>query len=220
MKQTISTVIPDHSPKTVLQLFQQAADTHGELMGVGFKGMMKKGLLWVVTQIRYEVVKKPEKNQSVQLITWPLPAARIGFERNCIIADEQGEPLIRGTSLWVVIDTATRRLANGIALYPQGDYCTERIFPDRARRIRDFEAEPVFTVTPGEEYIDRNGHVNNTHYAAFAMEALGSPEVTAFQIDYIHEVLAGQPLTLCTAGNLVKGISSDGTMMFACSVQK
>lgn len=208
----------------VLSLFQDAASRHGEEMGVGFEALLKRHLLWVVTQIRYEVVRAPKPGQTVRVETWPLPATRIGFERNYLLCDEQGEILIKGASLWAVIDTESRRMATGAELYPEGEYCLEKTFPERARRLKDFEAEPACSITPGEEYIDRNGHVNNTYYAAFAETALGGlqGDVKAFQIDYLHEVLSGQPLALFTltegAVAQVKGQSADGTRMFACAV--
>ena len=223
MKHCIKITLHSLAPDAVLRAFQQAADAHAQMMGVGYEDMLKRGLLWVVTRIRYEVVKPPAEGQTVQLMTWPLPASRLGYERNYLITDEKGETLIKGASLWVVIDPVSRKLAIGDDLYPQGEYCTDRPFADRGKRLRDFEGTPAYTVVPGEEYIDRNGHVNNTHYAAFAAKALGDPTPCAFQIDYAHEVLCGQPLHLFTATEegalLAKGCNEDGLTMFTCKMQ-
>lgn len=231
MKHIISTVLPAEKfdkfgnlrPDAMLRIFQDAADAHGQEMGVGFEAMLARHLLWVVTQIRYQVVAKLTPGQAVTVTTWPLPATRVGFERNYLIQNEAGETLVKGSSMWTVINTETRRMAIGADLYPDAEYCLDKTFPERARRLRDFEAPTACTVTPGEEYIDQNGHVNNTYYAAFAETALGGlpGKVTAFQIDYLHEVLSGQPLTLAalTEGTTaqVKGTSADGTRMFTCS---
>lgn len=231
MKHTINAVLAAEQfdekgnlrPAAMLRLFQDAADAHGHLMGVGFEAMLERKLLWVVTQIRFQVTAELRPGQAVSITTWPLPATRLGFERNYLIQDENGQTLVKGTSLWTVIDTETRRMAIGADLYPDGEFCLDKTFPERARRLRDFEAPAACTVIPGEEYIDCNGHVNNTYYAAFAETALGGlpGKVTDFQIDYLHEVLSGQPLTLSTciegATAQVKGTSSDGTRMFACA---
>lgn len=220
MEYTLSSILSAPTPAAVLSLFQQAADAHARSMGVGFEALLKRGLLWVVTRIRYRILKMPAPNQAVEITTWPLPPSRLGFERNYTVTDPEGNLLIQGESLWVVIDTATRKLAAGGALYPQGDYRTDRPFAERARRLRDFEGTPAGCIVPTQEHIDRNGHVNNTHYAAFAWDAAGKPAVHAFQIDYIHEVLVGQPLQLYTAdGGLVKGTDENGTVMFNCVIE-
>lgn len=223
MKLTLQTTLPDLSPRSILQAFQQAADAHSREMGVGFQEIRKQGLLWVVTRIRYEILRCPGAGEPLELQTWPLPASRLGFERNYIIMDREGEPLIRGTSLWVVMDAETRRLALCPELYPEGNYSTEQVFPDRARRLRPFEGELACTVIPGEEHIDRNGHVNNSHYPAFAAKALGNPPVRSLQIDYIREVLKDQPLLLYTRQEgdtrQVMGKTEAGETAFICEMK-
>ncbi len=211
-------------PQAVLALFQDAAGAHAEILGVGFEALLKKNLLWVVTQIRYRVLKPIGAEQEVTVETWPLPPNRLGFERCYRLLDRQGETLLEGTSNWVVMDTQTRRMAAAGDLYPPMEFCLDKTFEDRTRRIKDFEAtEAACTVIPDESLIDSNGHVNNTHYPSFAETALGghSAKIKSFQIDFLHEVLQGQPLSLfCTKEEktaLVKGEAADGTRMFACS---
>ena len=234
MKYTVQMKLPAEAfdtkgnllPHRALDRFQQLATAHAEELGLGFEAMLSKNLLWVVTQIRYRVCAPIAPEQPLILETWPLPPSRLGFERCYRISDEAGLPLIEGSSNWVVIDTASRRLALTALQYPGDDFCLDKPFEDRARRLRDFEAtDAAHTVTPGEQYIDNNGHVNNTFYAAFAETALGQfpAAIRQFQIDYLHEVLQGQPLTLYTAkeedADLVKGVSAEGERMFACKIE-
>lgn len=211
-------------PAIVLDLFQKAAGKHADLLGVGFDALYEKGLLWVVTQIRYEVVKVPAIDQKIIVKTWPLPATRLGFERNYCICNEEGEILIKGSSNWVVMDAKERKLAMVGALYPEMDFCIDKTFPDRARRLKDFEAvAPISVIIPDESTIDENNHVNNTYYAAFATDALGGLKAPLknFQIDYLHEVLCGEELKIfeITEENTtyVKGENNEGARMFACS---
>lgn len=212
-------------PTVALRLFQKAAGDHAKLLGVGYDALSEKGLLWVVTQIRYEAVKAPAADQKITVETWPLPANRLGFERNYLIYDEKGEILIKGSSNWVIMDAKERKMALVGGLYPEMDFCLDKPFPDRARRLRDFEAEsPACTIIPDESTIDENRHVNNTFYAAFAIEALGGLQgpLKHFQIDYLHEVLCGEALKLyCTEEEntaFVKGENEEGTRMYACSI--
>jgi len=212
-------------PHKVLGLFQRLATEHAENLGLGFESMLKKNLLWVVTQVRYEVCGKITPETKVILETWPLPPNRLGFERCYRITDNNGNLLIKGSSNWVIIDTKERKMVASEDIYPRGDYYEAKIFEERARRLRDFEAEDTkYSVTPDEIYIDNNGHVNNTYYALFAEKALKGlkGEIASFQIDFIHEVLKGEQLNLyCLSDeekSLVKGVSQNGDRMFACVI--
>ncbi len=214
------------NPSTMLSVFQAMADKHGAIMGVDFDTMFSRGLLWVVTQIKYKVCGKLEKGMTVVGESWPLAPSRLGFEREYLLRDEAGNILVKGTSNWAVIDTAERKLASTAGVYPEGEHLTDKNFEEKTRRLRDFEAESeVFTVCPDQSHIDKNNHVNNTKYADFVVASLGglSGEIDIFQIDYINEVMCGQPLNLSHAvtenATLVKGMSEDGRRMFTCSIK-
>jgi len=211
-------------PSSVLEAFQKVAGDHANLLGVGYDDLAKRGLLWIILQTRYEILRTPKPQEIITIHTWPLPATRLGFERNYLICDKKGEVLIKGNSLWSIMDASTRKLAQVGNLYPEMEYCLEKTFEERARRLRDFEkATLASTVTPHESYIDRNNHVNNTYYPIMALSAIGGLQgvLKGFQIDYLHEVLCGQPLKIFAdqEGNvlLAKGESEEGARMFACS---
>ena len=212
-------------PGEVLRLFERMAGQHAEVLGVGFEAMLKRNLLWVVTAIRYQLCGELRSGQKVRGITWPLPQTKVGFVREYLICSEDGEVLIKGTSNWATIYADTRQLAIASEIYPQGEFCSDRNFADRTRRIRDFEADgEERVIRPDASAIDVNGHVNNTRYADFAYRALGGfgGRIDTFQIDYLREVLCGEELRLKTAKTetlcLVKGLAHGEERMFTCSV--
>jgi len=49
-------------PAAVLDLFQEVAGGHATLLGCSFAQMLAKNLLWMVTRVRFSMVKMPEKN--------------------------------------------------------------------------------------------------------------------------------------------------------------
>ena len=211
-------------PEVVLDLFQDAATHHAQQLGIGFEAMLQKNLLWVVTQVKYQVLAAPQPDCQVSVTTWPLPPQRLGFDREYLICDMQGRALIKGTSRWVVIDASERKLASATDVYPLDEYCTTRNFSDRIRRIKDFEpCCSAFRICPDESAIDYNGHVNNAKYAAFVQAALQDfgGMIDIFQIDFLHEVMCRQPLDLFYMHSdhqtTVKGLSEDGTRMFSCA---
>lgn len=213
-------------PNVVLDLFQKAAGNHAERLGVGFEAMLAKNLLWVVTQIKYQVLSAPKPAQALTVTTWPLPPTRLGFDREYLICDEAGEVLIKGTSKWMQIDAAERKLVPGSNVYPLTEYCTNKNFEEKIRRIRDFEASSaVCRIIPDESTIDVNDHVNNAEYADFAYTALKDfgGVIGSFQIDFLHEVMLGQPLDVGYAASeksiLVKGTGEDGERKFTCGIE-
>ena len=213
-------------PDVVLDLFQKAAGGHAERLGVGFEAMLAKNLLWVVTQIKYQVLNAPKPAQALTVTTWPLPPTRLGFDREYSNCDEAGEVLIKGTSKWMQIDAAERKLVPGSNVYPLTEYRTDKNFGEKIRRIRDFEAtSEVCRIIPDETTIDSNNHVNNAVYAGFAYKALGDfgGMIDSFQIDFLHEVMLGQPLDVSFAVSnqqtLVKGVGEDGERKFACGIE-
>ena len=212
-------------PAAVLSALQDLASSHAELLGVGFDNMLRQNLLWVVTQVKYQVCA-PSSPGTVIGITWPLPPVHVGYEREYVLRSASGEVLLKAMSMWMLIDCDTRRLAAVDNVYPQGEHCTERCFEKRARRLRDFDAQDEgYIVHPQESDIDWNGHVNNTKYAGFVTDALGDigGVIDTFQIDYISEVMRTDELHLHSAhsggSTLVKGVDSAGKRMFACAIE-
>lgn len=211
-------------PGRVLALFETAANHHAVLLGIDHTAMAARGFLWVVTQIKYQILSQAAPDTELKIKTWPLPPDRLGYRREYLVTSADGKALIKATSNWVFIDIKNRRLAKTFSIYPEASYCTEQNFSERPKRLRDFEADSqAFLLSPDQSAIDFNGHVNNTKYADFilcALQSLGG-KVAAFQIDYHREVMCGQSLRLYHAksGNttLVKGLDEGDRRMFTCS---
>ncbi len=214
-------------PASILSLFQDVAGIHANELGIGFAALMERKTIWVLTKVRYELVGTPRRYERVRVRTWPLPPARINFRREYCIETTDGEVLVQGTSEWVVVHSEKRRVLPAADIYPSDDYCTDTCFPGRLAKVPAFEAEGAGReVVPGFTQLDINGHINNTCYADFVMDALSPAEdvtVTGLQIDYHRELMAGQrfALHLHRDGDtlLSCGISGEGERMFSCRLQ-
>ena len=64
-------------PSAVLDLFQDAAGQHAEEIGVGFKAMLERSYLWVLTRIKFKILSCPKSYQKVIVKTWPLAPNRL-----------------------------------------------------------------------------------------------------------------------------------------------
>ena len=217
-------------PSAVLDVFQDIAGLHADEIGTGKSLMQSEGVFWAVVRMKYEVLKYPPLHGAVLARTWPHDPTRLIFHRDYTMSDEAGEVLIKASSEWTLMNVRTRalaRLSDHMAL--DGDYCSDRAFEGRVKRVPtfDFDEAPqaVHTLVPHASDVDLNGHVNNARYAAFAFDALDLGEddvIKTFQIDFKHEVLEGQPLTLwpkrTAEGALVAGTNAAGEVAFACAV--
>ena len=213
-------------PSAVLELFQDAAGQHAEAVGAGFEDLLKRSLLWVLTQIKFRIIKNPFEYQTVIVKTWPLAPNRLGYRREYVIEDEKGERLIVGSSKWVVIHSENRCLVTDSHVYPFDDgFITEAVFEERIGKIRNFEtASAPRTIHAGFSELDANNHVNNTKSTSDYLFWLDADDVIdTFQIEYRKEVHDGEKLDVYhTRENgiaLAKGLNGSGDTVFVCKIE-
>jgi len=154
--------------------FQEAAGRHAAALGVSMQDLLADGKAWVLARLRLAVDRPPAWEEEITLDTWPSGLDRLYATREVVFRDEDEEPLARGTSAWLVIDTERRRpLRPPAALYdietpdrpaPLAGGAPELSAPNRADRTR------TFTVRYHD--LDLNRHVNNVRYLEWALETL------------------------------------------------
>ena len=216
----------DLQPSAVLDFFQDAAGEHARALGIGREEMAARELAWVIVKARYRILRMPKQFDRVRVSTWPLPPRRSIFQREYRMDDAAGNPLVLGSSEWVVIHTARRRLVPVGDVYPLDEFLDTHNFEDGFSRLHDFDSEGApLTLLPQFTDLDTNGHVNNIKYANYIMNALAptaAERVRGFEIEYHREVVANAPLHLFTLREgdaaFVKGTGEDGQRMFAAKL--
>ena len=210
-------------PAAVLEMFQDAAGEHAGVLGCGFKQLAPRELMWVLMRTKFELCAQPAMFDTVRIKTWPCPPARVGYRRDYGVYSHEGELIAKGSSDWVLLDAESRTLVTNVSAYPEDcEFLEERSFPGRLERLRPFEAqEEGFTIVPGYSRLDINGHVNNTAYADFVLDACGeklSGKIKAFQIDYRRELKYGSAVTVnklsTEDGMLFSGTDAEGEISF------
>ncbi len=216
-------------PAAVLDLLQDMATLQAEVMGIGYEAMQAKGVFWALVRLKYQMTGTPCHHQAVQVRTWPHTPSRFSFQRDYQILAEDGDELVKATSEWVLMDIAERRFAKvGDVYEAQGAFLGDRAFPCKPKKIAwpGQENLPVYEVVPQFGCIDQNGHVNNSCYPGFVMDALDpGPEriLDTLQIDFRHEVVQGMPLQvhLNDEGErtAAQGVRPDGETAFNCLIE-
>lgn len=181
----------------VMEFLQDAAGEHARQLGFGWDNLDVTGCLWVLSKIRIRFEKALTKQvKGFKLYTWPLAPARFFAERCFVGVDEKGTQLFAATSVWLVIDRETRRIASPERLKNiykcdfDDAHCD--VAPDFERIRRDEGYTYCFDKTVRRSDLDVNGHVNNTNYVNYALDVLAPNErVTEADVVYQKELMLG-----------------------------
>ena len=188
------------SPVTLLRCFQEAAALDAASFAFGWEQLQQHNLSWVLTHIQLEMLAQQIAKQPITIKTWHAFSDKILSRREFEIFTANGQPLARGSSWWALIDLTKRRLTKSpaelLALNPaQPCYVMQE---ENFKHPVPAEApETGRVIIPvRQEDLDLNGHVNNTHYAAWALEAVPEGKrLHKLLIHFKNECRAGDVIT-------------------------
>ena len=186
-------------PSAILECMQEAAGTHGELIGVGRNALLEKNVVWVLTRIEVVMDRYPSIGERITVETFPMAVRRFFFPRYFIFKDEHDVEIGRAASLWALLDINTHRMASPASL--------NLLFPDNSDLLAPLGLPATVAEVSGTlecsnfmpvyTDLDVNGHVNNTKYMDWCCNALGIDAMremcfARFAINYDMELLPGQ----------------------------
>jgi len=186
------------SAQHLFWLLQEASAAQSTELGYGEADMRALGVMWVVIRYLVRSERWPAAEEELTVETWPGQTRHGMCPRFYRVLDADGSVILTGSSLWAVVDRETRQMAapheRGVDIEPLTNG-NEAPLPGVIRRpITD--RETLFTVP--EEYLDGNGHMNNTRYfdlaeqcTGFCAARRGLREVTA---EYLNEALCGEQI--------------------------
>lgn len=159
---------------TLMNIFQDMADTHATAMGLGLEFCLAHGLAWVGSNYHICIRKLPSLHDKIKFVTWPAMAKKLGAIRDFAVYNEDGEEIISAASQWILIDSARRRPLSLVDNLPQYSAVDDRVmneeFTVKLPEIERTDYQTVFHVRYDD--IDINNHVNNAVYPLWASEAL------------------------------------------------
>ncbi len=184
----------------LFRLLQEASIRHTEELGMGRSKTLDRGILWMLGLQRAEITRMPAYDETVVLKSWPGKTMHVLFPRYYSLETADGEPLLRASALWTLVDAETRKM----------------VFPDRAGIVIDgvvtgneirlpsppprlaCDQERPFTVP--YSCVDLNGHMNNTRYFDLAEDVTGAAAagrtLCEIQAEYVSEARLGQALRI------------------------
>ncbi|MDR1123367.1 MAG: hypothetical protein LBL61_01905 [Elusimicrobiota bacterium] len=195
-------------PLWVLQnYFQEAAGIDAHKLSFGSEEFGPQGIAWVLTKMQFKFTAAAKNAQSVKVKTWHHVCEKIQSRRDFIMYDDKGAEICKGVSWWVIIDLAKRRIMR----LPQALIDLNPVNPPAVMESAQMKAPDFTGQTPLNNYeiivrledIDSNGHVNNTHYSAWALEGVpedvrNSKRLDDVFINFRNEALQGDKITIKT----------------------
>lgn len=161
-------------PSQILALLQDAAGDHCALLGADWDTLAGRNLFWAVIRHRVEVTRLPRSGEEVTVETWPMPTTRTAYPRATVVYDGEGRELLRGISLWVLMDRGTRAmiLPGKSGVHVEGHLRGSELAVPGSLLPRSFSNTESRTVRYTE--LDVNGHMNNCRYLDWAEDLLPS----------------------------------------------
>lgn len=213
-------------PSAVLGFLQEAATQAALALGVAGPQILEKyNCIWMVTRNWVELDAPLQWNDLVTVKTWHRGASGASSYRDFDLIRD-GRPIGQGSSVWVMVDQAERKLFRMRSLTEfqgtDGGELNKTIKLRRPAMPETFDGRVRRDLRYSDT--DINGHVNNIHYADFAcdslhLERLGRGKfVRSFQIGYVSECQAGETIWVDTAARedrlFARGEGGDGTERF------
>jgi len=219
-------------PSAFMEYAQQLAYVGADKLGFGDAAVSKYNVAWILARMHFKYIRTPHRDDKVTLTTWHKGAGPLFFRRDFEILGEDGQRSVVGTSEWIVMDLAERRMVRSSTLgevVPTTAQCSDEALPESAPKVvppKGVTLEKVDEHVVRYTDIDINQHANNTRYIAWAMDALDlelttEHDLSDVYINFNREALPGETVELLHAeadgAHYVEG-RAEGAQVFICKI--
>lgn len=199
---------------TLMNIFQDIADTHASRLGIGIEHCLAHGLAWVGANYHIKINRMPKWHEKIIVTSWPAVEKKLGAVRDYMIRDEQGNTIVAASSLWILIDYARKRPVSLRDNLPEYNVVPERALESDFAKIEDVsrcDCRVRFAVRYDD--IDVNQHVNNAVYPLWASEATEKEfrlrhAPAEMEIAFKKEGLYGEEIEVCTQSGALNSLHS------------
>ncbi len=190
-------------PAVLLNYMQDLAAKSIDKIGheLSCEGLAEKGLGWFLIRYRIEFDDYPINASEISVKTECRGAHKMTTYRDFECCNKtSGERILRAVTSWFLVDLNNKSVINIQKEYPDFLQFEKRENDLELRKLKPIEAsdsEKLFHVRYDD--LDLNGHVNNTVYITWAMEALdyefrSKHKLKTLDIYFKHEVKYGEDI--------------------------
>lgn len=182
---------------------QESAWRHANHLGFGFEDAHKRNEFWVIVSLMIKMVGSPQWGRKITVETWPKGIDRMFAYRDFKIMDDKGAVIGAATSGWMILDLDTRRPKSVDIVKPVLHLATHQDVLDRnpplLMPLKGIASTETRQVRFSE--VDQHGHVNNTRFIDWCLDALSSEwhrthRITGMVINYLSEVMADETIEI------------------------
>jgi len=200
---------PDGNIKTacLMQFLQETAALHAEQLGFGVDSLNKINSYWVLSNFRIEIKSLPKWNDEITVKTWPSGYNRVIATREFVGRDQNNCELFRAGSQWMILDRQKSRPKNLFRLDLSLPKTEEKALSEKLIRLDpQDDYSKVDRISVPYSSIDLNGHVNNTEYVRWGIDALRKAfkfegNIRSMHATYLSEVFESDELDLTLSQN-------------------
>jgi acyl-ACP thioesterase len=194
---------------SLMQHLQEAAALHAEQLGFGVDRLKKINGYWILSNFRIEINKLPKWNDKISIRTWPSGYTRLIATREFVAKDQNDFELFRAGSQWMILDKDSSRPKNLFRLDLGLPKTAPKALSGKLQRLEpQADYSEVDRISVPYSSIDLNGHVNNTEYVRWGIDALRKAfkfngNIRSMHATYLSEVFEADELDLllCDGGN-------------------
>ncbi len=197
----------DHlmKPEWFMLYCQEVAEMHAMAHGFGSDWAIAQGVAWVEIVGDFEFFRRPTWKEEITLRTNTGKASPLQARRFVEMSSADGEILARADLVWVLIDIERRRPVPFKRVQFDGELpeCPAITSPmPEVPAIPEGDAGETTTFTAQRRDVDFNGHINNSAYVTWTLDALGDAhpgtELKRIHITFRKECFAGEAMELTT----------------------
>lgn len=198
----------------VMNLLQDLATQHADLLDFGYEHLLKKNQFWVLSRLRIEISRRPKWKQNLAFKTWTNGLDGIFPLRNWQLFDK-GNLILAGHAQWLILDGSTHRAIRPNKADFEGKTMDSIASTAPCKKLKTFTDGNLLAEYPTRiSDLDMNKHVNNVNYFGWIMDSLGLEFATRYypsvlEINFLKEIV--HPATVEVKAN------ADNTQFKLCT---
>ena len=203
----------------VFRYFQDVALLATESLGVDSISLSKRNIDWVITRMTVEVKRLPKCDEVIYVHTYPGKDMAMLYPRYFFITDAKGEVIIKSSSIWALIDNASRKVIvdrDVISKLPPESFDEQLPLPDKITIPENLRFIEKRTIHYGD--LDFNSHMNNVRYVELLMDThdsafYDSHRLQSITLNYMRELKEKETIDVLTDASIPETIavySKDG----------
>ena len=217
------------TPTLLFNLLQEVAVNHADELGMGWNYLHQFNQFWALSRMDVEILRMPEWQEEVNIITWPKKNTYLMQPRDYQIKTRNGQVLVRSTSNWVILDGEGR--PQQLSAYENNLGVVEGLhaLETPASRLRTGVPceNPEFKQVVYSN-VDMNRHANNSAYVTWVMDSFDNEfhdqHTLAFlSINYLQQTRADDRYTVVkqesAPNDFLCSIYSEKNLVEVCRVR-